>query len=185
MSPPDHPKDAEVLRFWFEEAMPKQWWSNDAAFDRSIKKRFAQTLGQAVRGELFDWRRTPKGRLAEVIVIDQFSRNIHRHTPLAFAHDATALVLAQEAVAAGAHEALTPVECSFLYMPFMHSESRAIHVQAEALYRRNGVQSNLDFELRHKAIVDRFGRYPHRNAILGRESTPEEIEFLKQPGSSF
>lgn len=181
----DDATGAEVLRFWFEELNPKQWWSNDSAFDRQVKDRFLSVLEQAARGELFDWRRTPKGRLAEVIVIDQFSRNIHRNTPLAFAHDATALVLAQEAVAASAHETLTSVECSFLYMPFMHSESRAIHVQAEALFRHNGVQSNVDFELRHKAIVDRFGRYPHRNAILGRECTPEEIEFLKQPGSSF
>ena len=110
---------------------------------------------------------------------------MHRGTPSAFAHDAMALVLAQEAVAAGADQALNPTQRSFMYLPFMHSESTLIHQAAEALYRALGQDNNLQFELRHKAIVDRFGRYPHRNAVLGRESSAEEIEFLTQPGSSF
>ncbi len=118
-------------------------------------------------------------------MLDQFSRNAYRDTPRAFAQDAMALVLAQEAVAGGALEALAPVQRSFLLLPYMHSESRAIHVVAEALYRAHAPAENLDFELRHKAIIDRFGRYPHRNALLGRTSTPEELEFLTQTGSRF
>ena len=118
-------------------------------------------------------------------MLDQFPRNIHRGTAAAFACDPVALVLAQEAVAAGALAELTPTERSFLLLPYMHSESPRIHEVAEALYREHAPPTNLDFELRHKAIVDRFGRYPHRNELLGRESTPEELEFLKQPGSSF
>lgn len=118
-------------------------------------------------------------------MLDQFSRNIHRHTPRAFAQDPMALVLAQEAVAVGAATALEPMERNFLYMPFMHSESRLIHTWAESLFRANGIEDNHRFELRHKAIIDRFGRYPHRNEVLGRSSTEEELAFLKQPGSSF
>lgn len=118
-------------------------------------------------------------------MLDQFSRNIHRDTPRAFAQDGMALVLAQEAVASGVLDQLEPIERAFLLMPWMHSESRLIHVEAERLFKAWAPESNYDFELRHKAIIDRFGRYPHRNAILGRESSVAEVEFLKQPGSSF
>jgi len=175
----------QVLEFWFHQIDPKLWWNGGEAFDAEVKARFLPTLEQAARGELYRWRRAPQGRLAEVIVLDQFPRNIHRHTPAAFACDGMALVLAQEAVAAGADRELSATERVFLYLPYMHSESAAIHEQAERLYRDNGLQDNYRYELRHKAIVDRFGRYPHRNAILGRASTVEEIEFLKQPGSRF
>jgi uncharacterized protein (DUF924 family) len=176
---------AAILRFWFEEIEPRMWWQADAGFDAAIRERFFATLQQATRGELWAWRAEPRGRLAEVIVLDQFSRNIHRNTPLAFAQDPMALALAQEAIAADADRVLTPTERTFLYLPFMHSESPRIHDRAVELFRANGLQDNYDFELRHKAIIDRFGRYPHRNAILGRESTVEEIDFLKQPGSRF
>ena len=175
----------EILAFWFGGIDPKSWWAADPAFDRLIQERFGGTLERASRAELHGWRATPRGRLAEVLVLDQFSRNIHRHSPRAFAQDPMALALAQEALAAEAPAALSAVERSFLYLPFMHSESRAIHEWAERLYRDNGIAENYDFELKHKAIIDRFGRYPHRNGILGRASTPEEIEFLRQPGSSF
>jgi uncharacterized protein (DUF924 family) len=175
----------DVLRFWFEEIEPKMWWVANRDFDLRIRDRFQAIHEQAARGELFDWRKEPRGRLAEVIVLDQFSRNIHRGTPAAFAQDPMALVLAQEAVAAGADGSLSAVERSFLYLPFMHSESRRIHQVAESLYRANGLQDNYKFELKHKEIIDRFGRYPHRNRILGRVSSAEEIEFLKLPGSSF
>ncbi|OAI07078.1 DUF924 family protein [Methylomonas methanica] len=175
----------EILTFWFEETAPKLWWSANPDFDKTIADRFVLTLQQAVKGELFAWRQEPKGRLAEVIVIDQFSRNIYRNSPLAFAYDSLALVLAQEAIAAGADLGLSPIERSFLYLPFMHSESKTIHAWAEKLYRENGLPDNYQFELKHKVVIDRFGRYPHRNQILGRISTAEELEFLKQPGSSF
>lgn len=175
----------DILTFWFQETSPKQWWQVDPAFDALIAQRFGGLLQQAARCELHTWRETPQGRLAEVIVLDQFSRNIHRGTPLAFAQDPLALALSQEAVRQNAHLALDPTACSFLLLPFMHSESAAIHTEAERLYRAFAPANNLDFELRHKAIVDRFGRYPHRNAILGRTSTDEELAFLQTPGSSF
>jgi uncharacterized protein (DUF924 family) len=175
----------EILKFWFEEIESAQWWKKDEDFDRALIARFSDIHARAARCELFDWRADPRGRLAEIIVLDQFSRNMFRDTPLAFANDALALALAQEAVAAGADEALSPVQRSFLYMPYMHSESLKIHEIAVELFRRNGIQGNLDFELKHKAIIERFGRYPHRNSILGRASTEDEIEFLKQPGSGF
>lgn len=175
----------EILKFWFEDTEPAQWWKKDENFDRIIIERFSELHRRATRCELFEWRKDARGRLAEIVVMDQFSRNMFRGSPLSFAHDALALALSQEAVSAGADRTLSPVEQSFLYMPFMHSESVKIHEVAVELFRKNGIQSNLDFELKHKAIIERFGRYPHRNAILGRESTQEEIEFLKQPGSSF
>ncbi len=174
-----------VLGFWFEEIEPRQWWAVDPAFDALVRERFQTVLAQAAQGEHYGWRQTPEGRLAEVIVLDQFSRNIHRGTAAAFAQDGVALVLAQEAVAAGALANLSPEQRSFLLLPYMHSESRLIHIQAERLYAEHAPAGNHDFELRHKAIIDRFGRYPHRNAILGRESSAEEIAFLAEPGSSF
>ncbi|THF64676.1 DUF924 domain-containing protein [Pseudothauera nasutitermitis] len=175
----------EILRFWFQEIQPAQWWKVDPAFDTLLRERHAGLLDQAAQGECHAWRGSARGRLAEIIVLDQFSRNIHRNTPRAFAQDGMALALAQEAVAGGALDRLEPIERAFLLMPWMHSESRLIHAEAERLFKAWAPESNYDFELRHKAIIDRFGRYPHRNAILGRESSAEEVEFLKQPGSSF
>ena len=174
-----------VLTFWFEELQPAQWWRVDAALDERIRTQFGALHQAAHAGELAAWRDQPDGRLAEIIVLDQFSRNIHRGTPLAFACDPMALALAQEAVRAGADRALPVERRAFLYMPYMHSESAAIHALAVTLFSQPGLEHNLDFELRHKAIIDRFGRYPHRNAALGRASTAEEAAFLQTPGSSF
>ena len=176
---------AEVLRFWFEEATPEQHFRSEDAFDALVRRRFGEIHGAAARCELAGWRGTADGRLAEIIVLDQFSRNLFRADPRAFASDPLALALAQEAIRAGADREMPAVRRAFLYMPFMHSESRVIHVDAERLFRQAGLENNYDFELRHKAIIDRFGRYPHRNAILGRTSTSEERAFLEQPGSSF
>ena len=176
---------AQVLDFWFVQTAPAQWWKVDAGFDALIRDRFGGLHEQARRCELFAWRATPEGRLAEVIVLDQFARNIHRGTPGAFAADPLALALAQEAVAAGADLALPPEQRAFLYMPYVHSESAAIHAVAEPLMQARAPQHTHAFELKHKAIVDRFGRYPHRNAVLGRASMAEEAAFLTQPGSSF
>lgn len=175
----------DVLEFWFGETDSKAWWNADPGFDESIRRRFSELHARAAHGELYPWRASPRGRLAEIIVLDQFSRNLYRESARAFAQDLAALVLAQEAVAAGALLALAPSERAFLLMPYMHSESREIHVAAEKLFRLHAPAENLDFELRHRAIIDRFGRYPHRNASLGRASTPEELEFLTLPGSSF
>ena len=174
-----------VLDFWFDEIEPAQWWKADPAFDAIVRERFGDLHRAAAQGELYAWRGDANGRLAEIIVLDQFSRNIHRGTPAAFASDPMALALAQEAVAGGHDKALTQPQRLFLYLPYMHSESRRIHEIAVELYRALGLAENFDFELKHKAIIDRFGRYPHRNAILGRASTPEERRFLEEPGSSF
>lgn len=174
-----------VLSFWFEDTYPKSWWTVDPAFDAEVTRRYGALLMQASRGELHQWRDELTGRLAEIIVLDQFSRNIHRNTPLAFANDTMALVLAQEAVRGGSLEALPAVQRTFLLLPYMHSESALIHELAEALYRDHCPAESYQFELKHKAVIDRFGRYPHRNAVLGRASTAEELAFLKQPGSSF
>lgn len=174
-----------VLDFWFVECSPAQWWKLDAAFDATIAQRFGDLHRSALLGELFAWRGDAAGRLAEVIVLDQFSRNLFRGTARAFAADPMALALAQEAVAQGLDQALPPAQRAFLYMPYMHSESRLVHQQAERLFAALGIEDKLGFALRHKAIVDRFGRYPHRNAALGRISTAEEEAFLREPGSGF
>jgi uncharacterized protein (DUF924 family) len=174
-----------VLRFWFEEITPAQHWKVDPDLDEQIRDRFAEPHGQANRCELFEWRSTPRGRLAEVIVLDQFSRNMYRRQVRSFASDPLALALAQEAVAAGADDGLSLEERGFLYMPYMHSESPRIHAFAEPLFKERSSENTYGFALRHKAIIDRFGRYPHRNAILGRESSEQELAFLMQADSSF
>ena len=175
----------DVLRFWFEEMRPQQWFTEDAEFDATIRRRFAATHEAVKHGERSNWRATPQGRLAEIIVLDQFSRNMYRGTRQAFAFDPLALTLAQEAVARGADRHLPVAQRAFLYMPYMHSESLSVHEQALRLFDQPGLEENLKFERAHKTIIERFGRYPHRNAVLGRASTPEETDFLKQPGSGF
>jgi uncharacterized protein (DUF924 family) len=175
----------EVLQFWFDEIAPAKWWARDAAFDQLIAERFGPTHAAAARCELHAWRARPDGRLAEIIVLDQFSRNLHRDDARAYALDPLALALAQEAVRSGADRAVARGRRAFLYMPYMHSESAPIHALAIELFTALGDAANLDSERRHKSIIERFGRYPHRNRILGRPSTPEEVGFLAQPGSSF
>ena len=174
-----------ILKFWFEEIDQSLWWSKNVAFDQQIRDRFAGIHAQALRCELFSWRKNAEGRLAEIIVLDQFSRNMFRDSSLSFANDSLALALSQEAISVGADQMLSPIQRSFLYMPFMHSESLIIHEIAMDLYQKNGIQSFLDFEIKHREMIKKFGRYPHRNRILGRASTNEETEFLKQPGSGF
>ena len=175
----------DILHFWFEELTAKQHFVKDAALDETIRARFGDTLEAAARCELFAWRATAEGRLAEIIVLDQFSRNVYRDTSRAFAQDALALVLAQELVASGQDQRLPSAQRVFAYMPYMHSESALMHTQAVPLFSQPGMEDNLNFELRHQAIIERFGRYPQRNAILGRQSSPEELAFLSEPGSSF
>lgn len=175
-----------ILNFCFNEAGVEKFFQKSEDFDRELTERFGIVLQQAAAAEYYSWRSSIDGRLAEIIVLDQFSRNIYRNTPAAFAQDAMALTLAQEAITAGALEKLNSLEeRKFLLMPFMHSESKLIHQQAEKLFKIHTDEKTYGFEIRHKVIIDRFGRYPHRNVILGRESTAEELEFLKQPGSSF
>ncbi|MGQ4877591.1 DUF924 family protein [Billgrantia sp. LNSP4103-1] len=174
-----------VIAFWFEELEPVQWFRKDAELDAQIRRRFAALHQAAAAGELWQWRDTAQGRLAEILVLDQFSRNLYRDDPRAFVQDPLALVLAQEAVARGVDRELDVSRRSFLYMPYMHSESLKIHDEALRLFDQPGLEENLRFEHLHRDILLRFGRYPHRNVILGRESSAEELTFLEQPGSSF
>ncbi len=175
----------QVLDFWFDPNHKQFWFAKSDEFDLEIEEQFGQTLQQAIQCELWTWRETAEGRLAEIIVLDQFSRNLFRDHPASFAQDPLALSLAQEAVRLGLDLKLSPAQRSFLYMPYMHSESKIIHLQALNLFETLGNLVNLDFEKKHKIIIDQFGRYPHRNEILERESTAEEIAFLKQPNSRF
>ncbi len=175
----------DIIDFWFEETGPKFWWKKDADFDQLIADRFEVAHHMAIQGKLASWRKTPLGRLAEIIVLDQFSRNLYRDSALAFAYDEQALALAQEAIHVKADQELEARQKIFLYLPFMHSESKAAHETALTLFKAAGLESNYNFELKHKVIIDRFGRYPHRNDVLGRQSSEEELEFLQEPGSSF
>jgi uncharacterized protein (DUF924 family) len=175
----------KIIKFWFEELTPKQWFNSSEELDAEIWERFGEIHNAAAKGELNSWRSNPEGSLAEIIVLDQFSRNIYRGKPGAFANDLAALVLAQEAIRKGFHLEVETFKRSFFYMPFMHSESLMIHKKAVRLFNEPGMEDYFDYEIKHKEIIERFGRYPHRNEILGRNSTAEEIEFLTQPGSSF
>ena len=175
----------DVLKFWFEELSPDDHFKKSDELDRKIEIRFRPVLERAARAELWDWRNTADGRLSEIIVRDQFSRNIFRDDARAFAQDPTALVLAQEMIRLGLDHEVAPERRSFIYMPFMHSESKYIHEEAVRHFSQPGLENNLKFELLHKEIIDRFGRFPHRNKTLGRTSTHEEIEFLKTKNSSF
>ena len=175
----------EIINFWFEKIKPENWWKKDEDFDQAIRDRFLDVYERAAKCELFEWRQDALGWLAEIIVLDQFPRNMFRGTQQAFNTDPMAVILAQEAVANQVDNELTETQKSFLYMPLMHSESRLIHETAVDLFSQPGLENSLDFEKKHKAIIDRFGRYPHRNAILGRISTDEEVDFLNGPESSF
>ncbi|MFC0445024.1 DUF924 family protein [Pseudidiomarina halophila] len=175
----------DVLEFWFDELTPDDWFSKNDQLDATITERFGAVLEAAAAGECWQWRESAHGRLAEIIVLDQFSRNVYRDSPRAFAQDPMSLALAQEAVRLGVDQKLDATEKAFLYMPYMHSESLVIHEQAMQLFNQPGLENNYDFEVKHRDILLRFGRYPHRNAILGRTTTAEEHAFMQQPGSSF
>ncbi|MGK0473065.1 MAG: hypothetical protein ACJAR0_003557 [Candidatus Azotimanducaceae bacterium] len=174
-----------VLDFWFIETGTKNWFAKNEIFDQHLMNQFGEVHQAAAQGELYSWRVDVRGRLAEIIILDQFSRNLYRDKPQAFANDTLALCLAQEAVDQKLDENLNATEQAFLYMPYMHSESALIHDEALRLFAAPGLESNYRFEKRHKEAIDKFGRYPHRNAILGRVSTQEELSFLSTPGSSF
>ena len=170
----------DILNFWFSEIEEKKWWVKEPAFDALLRRRFGAVHQQACAGELAAWRKDWRGYLAEIIIIDQFSRNIYRDSAEAFVYDSIALTLAQEAVRQGYDKMVPKDMLQFLYMPYMHSESVVIHQAALKLFTQADLEGNIKFEIAHKAIIDRFGRYPHRNAALGRKSTPEELEFMKE-----
>ena len=192
-----------VLAFWFgpdaddatvAKRQERLWWSGRPEDDAAIRNRFRDTHWAAVNGELDAWLREPRGRLALILVADQFSRAMFRGTPQAFAHDALARHWVLDGLAAGDDAPLRPIERVFYSLPLQHSESRE-HQQRSVAYLESLVaaapalkavlEGYLDYARRHRDIVERFGRFPHRNAVLGRKSTPQEVKFLKQPGSSF
>jgi uncharacterized protein (DUF924 family) len=176
---------SDVLKFWFEETEPVRWFKKDPAFDASIHRRFLalyEVLADNVSEALFTDARTA---LAAVIVFDQMPRNMFRATSRAFATDRQAFWIAEAAIAKGLDSSLSKDERTFLYLPFEHAEDRKAQERCVALMSLLGDPELTKYAEAHKAIVDRFGRFPHRNDVLGRTSTTEEIEFLKQPGSSF
>ena len=175
----------EVLTFWFNDLSPDDWFESDEAVDSLIRERF-QELHESLREQVPDtWRSSARGCLAAVIVLDQFPRNMYRGASRAFAADGTALSLAKEALVRGFDRELPIDERKFLYMPFEHSENPAEQARSMELFGTLDNELDLDYARRHKEIIDRFGRFPHRNAALGRTSSPEEIKFIKEPGSSF
>jgi uncharacterized protein (DUF924 family) len=168
---------AQVLHFWFEELQPEAWFRKDERVDAAIRERFGALHEQLARIRP-EQLTTPLESLAAVIVLDQFPRNVFRGSPRAFATDALALSIAQHAIANGLDLQLTQQQRLFLYMPFQHSEDRAVQARSIELFTRLGLGDNLDYAHRHKKIIDRFGRFPHRNEVLGRESTTEELQFV-------
>ena len=175
----------EVLKFWFDDLSPDDWFESNEAVDSHIRERF-QELHEALLEQVPEtWRSSARGCLAAVIVLDQFPRNMYRGTSRAFAADSAALSLAKEALARGFDRELSIDERKFLYMPFEHSENPAEQERSMELFGTLESELDLDYARRHKEIIDRFGRFPHRNEALGRISSPEEIEFIKESGSSF
>ena len=175
----------DIVEYWFETLEAKDWWRKNESLDDQIRRDYKELHHQVSVNDKEEWRQYDLGRLAEIIVLDQFSRNMFRDTPGAFACDAQALALSKAAVEAGVAGRLDQVRASFLLMPFMHSESLADHDIGLPLFEQYCAGGTLEFERRHREIIERFGRYPHRNEILGRESTVEELAFLGGPGSSF
>lgn len=174
-----------VLDFWFAEQSKPYWFAKSDEFDQQIAREFSGLWQAVVDNQHLAWRDSIQGRLAEIIVLDQFSRNLYRDSPLAFAQDERALQLAQQSVQLAAYAELNVRERQFLLLPYMHSESQAVQAAGLPLFAALNDPLVLDFAERHKVIIDRFGRFPHRNAVLGRESSAEELTFLQQPGSSF
>ena len=171
-----------VYTFWFEAHGPDDWFAGAPDFDAKIADRFSATHAGLARGEGFSWRKDTRGRLAEVLVLDQFSRQLFRGDARAFAQDGMALVLAQELVALGLDTTLPDAERMFAYLPYMHSESLVVHDESVRLHEAFGNANALEYELKHRAVIEQFGRYPKRNAALGRVSTPEEKAYLAEIG---
>ena len=187
----------EILSFWFGAIRDepsyfadcsKRWFARNADFDREIARRFQADYERAAEGQLADWTQTAQGGAALILVLDQFPRNMFRNDPRAFATDPLAQQIAEQMIAAGLDRQLRLVERYFVYVPFMHSEQRAHQQRSVTLFQQLAAQRayfDTSYALRHQQVIARFGRFPHRNRVLGRASTPAELAFLKQPGSSF
>lgn len=181
----------DVLDFWFVENGRDQWFGKEEAFDEEISRRFAEVAHRARDGKLERWVEAPRSCLALILMIDQFSRNLYRQSPLAWSADVHGLAVARLALERGYDEELGKTERAFMYLPFMHSEVLADQERGVELTKKNNDggnefnQANYDSAIKHRDIIARFGRFPHRNEVLERESTDEELEFLKGPDSSF
>ena len=175
----------DVIQFWFEELGPRDWYRVDADVDIGIVTRFGDLYEELKDGVPEFWLDAPHGYLAAIIVLDQFPRNMFRGDEKSFATDALALSLAKRAIDEGADRKLPPPERAFIYLPFQHAEDATDQAQSVALFTALGNPLNLDFALRHQAVIDRFGRFPHRNDVLARSSTPEEREFLATSATPF
>jgi len=188
----------DVLDFWFlpigaqgHNTQRAEWFRKDDAFDREIFRLFGDAIDTALAGGLRQWDdEGTQGALARILVLDQFTRNVYRGTPKAFAGDALALEAALALDDAGANQTLPPVQRAFAYMPFEHAENLALQDRSVLLFEKlsataTGFESTLDYARRHREVIRKFGRFPHRNALLGRQSTPEELAYLEQPGSGF
>ena len=172
----------DVIDFWFVEHGPDDWFGGKPEFDTALAERFTDLHPQVARGEAWAWRETPEGRLAEIIVLDQFSRQLHRDSAEAFAQDKMALALAQEAVAGGHDMAVEHEWAMFFYMPYMHAESLVIQNEGVRLFEAYGNENNLDFMVKHRDTIARFGRFPFRNKALGRDSTADEQAYMNEMG---
>ena len=193
----DNPNAQAVLDFWFAApgapehgAVRALWFRKSDETDHQIAERFGPLIEQALRGELENWAAEPPGALAQIVLLDQFTRNTFRDTPRAFAGDKRALAAAMAMLGSRQDQSLLPVQRVFVYLPFEHAEGIVMQEEAVRLFTRlvadaPGLQNMLDYAQRHHDVVQRFGRFPHRNEILGRQSTAEEVEFLRQPGSRF
>ncbi|NQW09248.1 MAG: DUF924 domain-containing protein [Alphaproteobacteria bacterium] len=179
------PRVDEVLRFWFEEIDRSAWFAKSDAFDAALTDRFSTLWAEAAGGGLMDWPVTADGRLALILVLDQFSRNLNRGRPEAFAHDPRARAIARQAIALGDHTRAAPEVGLFLFLPFEHSEDLVDQDWCAELFAALGNPDWVDYAERHRVVIKRFGRFPHRNEALGRDNTAEEQAFLQQPNSSF
>lgn len=177
----------DIIRFWFEETQPSQWFQVNPDFDALIKERFEEAYNNAVAGQFDDWQTSADGALALCILLDQMPRNMFRGTPNAFATDKKALIIAKFAISKGLDQVLPVLKRRFLYLPFEHSEVLSDQVRSVELFETIKDEDKLghEYALRHLAVVEKYGRFPHRNKILGRENTPEEEEYLAQPGAGF
>lgn len=176
-----HP--ADVVVFWFAPDVRPLWFAATPHFDEQLRARFLGTYQAAAAGQLTDWEATPEGALALVIVLDQFPLNLFRGQPESFATEAAARRVADRTIARGFDRAVPPIQRQFLYLPFMHSEALADQDRSVRLYQQPGLEEGLRFARHHRDLIVRFGRFPHRNAILGRISTPEELAYLASPGA--
>lgn len=175
----------DVLGFWFGECTAEQWFAKDDGFDAALRDRFGTVHAEAAADGLADWEATADGRLALILVLDQMSRNLYRGDRRAFAQDERARNIARKAVAAGDHVFAGRDRCLFLFLPFEHSEDLADQLWCDALFRALGDEDLTDYAVKHRVIIERFGRFPHRNAAMGRDNTVEELAFLEEPNSSF